>query len=194
MPPLPACCPATECRTRSAPWRLAACQKSPPSSRRLCGGALWRQTAGTPAAWCACLPAAPAWSSRHFRAQHRSSAQPQQTIPSRCICNRNAAPLRLSPLPRHAVLPPPLPPPPLPPPLRLQVPPSRWDVDQGWAAEATLPKRFGSFVEGAELFDHAFFAVSAQEVGWPSAAGRQAGSLAGRQGARQQGSETARAA
>ena len=83
----------------------------------------------------------------------------------------------------------------------LQVPPSRWDVDQGWAAQATLPKRFGSFVEGAELFDHAFFAVSAQEVGFclPCTAGSLAASLAafcfwqqGTETARQRDSEAAR--
>lgn len=43
------------------------------------------------------------------------------------------------------------------------VPPSRWDVERGWEIEA-LPKRFGSFVQGAELFDDGFFALSAQEV------------------------------
>ncbi|PSC74592.1 Polyketide synthase isoform A [Micractinium conductrix] len=44
------------------------------------------------------------------------------------------------------------------------VPPSRWDVDVGWPGESALPKQFGSFVEGAELFDHVFFAVSAPEA------------------------------
>ena len=48
-----------------------------------------------------------------------------------------------------------------------QVPPSRWDVDHGWFDPGTTPKRFGSFVEGAELFDPAFFMISTQEVaGW----------------------------
>ncbi|PSC67706.1 polyketide synthase [Micractinium conductrix] len=44
------------------------------------------------------------------------------------------------------------------------VPPSRWDVDVGWPGESVLPKRFGSFVEGAELFDRVFFAVSTTEA------------------------------
>ena len=35
----------------------------------------------------------------------------------------------------------------------------------GWPGEGGLPKRFGSWVEGAELFDHAFFALSLREVG-----------------------------
>jgi hypothetical protein len=48
--------------------------------------------------------------------------------------------------------------------MHLQVPLTRWDVDQGWAGETSLPKRFGSIVDGAELFDHHFFAVSLQEV------------------------------
>lgn len=50
------------------------------------------------------------------------------------------------------------------PPIRLQVPPSRWDADRGWPGEGAAPKRFGSFVEEAELFDPAFFALSPQEV------------------------------
>lgn len=45
-----------------------------------------------------------------------------------------------------------------------QVPPSRWDVDRGWPGEGAAPKRFGGFVEGAELFDPAFFALSTPEV------------------------------
>ena len=45
-----------------------------------------------------------------------------------------------------------------------QVPPSRWDVDRGWPGEGSAPKRFGSFVEGAELFDPAFFALSPHEA------------------------------
>lgn len=44
------------------------------------------------------------------------------------------------------------------------MPPSRWDVDHGWPGEGGAPKRFGSFVEGAELLDPAFFALSSQEV------------------------------
>ncbi len=43
------------------------------------------------------------------------------------------------------------------------VPPSRWDVDRGWGGEG-MSKRFGSFVQGAELFDDSFFALSTQEV------------------------------
>ena len=48
--------------------------------------------------------------------------------------------------------------------LRPQVPPSRWDADVGWPGEAGLPKRFGSWVEGAELFDFAFFSLSLREA------------------------------
>ena len=46
----------------------------------------------------------------------------------------------------------------------LQVPPNRWDVDTGWPGEHALPKRFGSFVEDAELFDCEVFGLSSQEV------------------------------
>jgi hypothetical protein len=44
------------------------------------------------------------------------------------------------------------------------VPPSRWDVEQAGSTEV-LSKRVGSFVQGAELFDDSFFALSTQEVG-----------------------------
>lgn len=46
----------------------------------------------------------------------------------------------------------------------LQVPPNRWDVDVGWYEHSQLNKRFGSFVDGAEMFDHAFFGISSPEV------------------------------
>lgn len=49
---------------------------------------------------------------------------------------------------------------------RRAVPPSRWEVDVGWPAGGggQLAKRFGAFVDGAELFDHAFFGFAAGEV------------------------------
>ncbi|PRW20711.1 polyketide synthase [Chlorella sorokiniana] len=43
------------------------------------------------------------------------------------------------------------------------VPPSRWDVEQAGSTEV-LSKRVGSFVQGAELFDDSFFALSTQEA------------------------------
>ncbi len=46
----------------------------------------------------------------------------------------------------------------------LQVPPDRWDVDVGWYEHNQLNKRFGSFVDGAKMFDHAFFGISSPEV------------------------------
>lgn len=46
----------------------------------------------------------------------------------------------------------------------VQVPPNRWDVERGWGGESSVAGRFGSFVDGAELFDNAFFHVSIQEV------------------------------
>ena len=44
------------------------------------------------------------------------------------------------------------------------VPANRWDADIGWFEHSTLNKRFGSFVENAEMFDNVFFGVSAQEA------------------------------
>jgi 3-oxoacyl-(acyl-carrier-protein) synthase/acyl carrier protein len=49
-------------------------------------------------------------------------------------------------------------------PLRTQVPPNRWDVDVGWFEFSQMNKRFGSFIDGAELFDYAFFGLAAQEA------------------------------
>ena len=44
------------------------------------------------------------------------------------------------------------------------VPANRWDVDVGWFEHTTPNKRFGSFIEGAELFDNVFFGISGQEA------------------------------
>jgi acyl transferase domain-containing protein len=44
------------------------------------------------------------------------------------------------------------------------VPANRWDVDIGWFEHTTPNKRFGSFIEGAELFDNVFFGISGQEA------------------------------
>jgi acyl transferase domain-containing protein len=44
------------------------------------------------------------------------------------------------------------------------VPANRWDVDLGWFEHTTPNKRFGSFIEGAELFDNVFFGISGQEA------------------------------
>ncbi len=40
----------------------------------------------------------------------------------------------------------------------------RWDVDTGWFESVAPNKRFGSFVDGAELFDAPFFAVAQPEA------------------------------
>lgn len=45
------------------------------------------------------------------------------------------------------------------------VPPSRWEVDLDWSDRDREPKRFGAFVDGADLFDAEAFGISAQEVG-----------------------------
>ena len=42
--------------------------------------------------------------------------------------------------------------------------PGRWDVDIGWDETLQPNKRFGSFVEDAELFDAAFFGVAVPEA------------------------------
>ena len=44
-------------------------------------------------------------------------------------------------------------------------PANRWDADTGWEAERTqAPKRFGSFIENAELFDADLFGSPQQEA------------------------------
>ncbi len=40
----------------------------------------------------------------------------------------------------------------------------RWDVDTGWFETVAPNKRFGSFVDGVELFDNAFFSVPQPEA------------------------------
>jgi acyl transferase domain-containing protein len=40
----------------------------------------------------------------------------------------------------------------------------RWDVDTGWFETAAPNKRFGSFIDAAELFDAPFFGVAAPEA------------------------------
>lgn len=40
----------------------------------------------------------------------------------------------------------------------------RWDVDVGWDETLQPNKRFGSFVQDAELFDAAFFGVAVPEA------------------------------
>ena len=40
----------------------------------------------------------------------------------------------------------------------------RWDIDTGWFETVAPNKRFGSFVDGAELFDAGFFAVAQPEA------------------------------
>ncbi len=45
------------------------------------------------------------------------------------------------------------------------VPSNRWDADTGWEEERTqAPKRFGSFISGAELFDADLFGSPQQEA------------------------------
>jgi acyl transferase domain-containing protein len=44
------------------------------------------------------------------------------------------------------------------------VPLNRWDVDKSALSRGSLPKRFGAFLSGAELFDSAFFSIPATEV------------------------------
>lgn len=44
------------------------------------------------------------------------------------------------------------------------VPANRWDVDVGWFEHSTPNKRFGSFIDDAELFDSNFFGIHPQEA------------------------------
>ncbi|KAK9841867.1 hypothetical protein WJX81_008145 [Elliptochloris bilobata] len=44
------------------------------------------------------------------------------------------------------------------------VPPSRWDVEVGWHGEGALSRRFGAFVDSADLFDARAFGIAAPEA------------------------------